>query len=562
VVTALECAVAAQRDLAERDKDVPEPRKLRFRIGVNLGDVIVDGDEIYGNGVNVAARLETLADAGGICISGRVLEQVKGNIDLGFAYLGAQKVKNIETAVNAYKVLLDPEDAGKTVDLQKPKSPRWRWPAAVAVALLILALGGVAEWQRPGQPKFERASVDDMAFPLPEKPSIAVLPFDNLSDDPDQEFLVDGLTEEIITTLSKVPDLFVIARNSTFTYKGKAVSVKQVAEEQGVRYVLEGSVQRSGNRIRVNAQLIDALTGHHLWAERYDREFKDIFALQDDVTQNILVALRVELTEGEVARIWHRTTPSPEAYEDVLKAAWYEGRINKEDNARAREFARRAQDLAPESPLGWYWQGWTEITDYRFGWSPSRQDSLEKASELAEKTRALDPSFADNYTLLGSINLYLGNYDKAVEYAEKAVELSPNNAQLIANQAMILSYTGKPEASIALVNKAIRLSPYYLPWYPAVSGLGYMLTGEYDKAAAAYHDAINRNYTPIMGYERLAAIHALKGDLDKAKEYAAKLLELKPDFTIEGWAKALPYKDKEDLDHELNALRKAGLPEG
>jgi tetratricopeptide (TPR) repeat protein len=312
----------------------------------------------------------------------------------------------------------------------------------------------------------------------------------------------------------------------------------------------------------VNAQLIDALKGHHLWAERYDREFKDIFALEDDITQNILVALRVELTEGEVARIWHRTTPSPEAYEDVLKAAWYEGRINKEDNARAREFARRAQELAPESPLGWYWQGWTEITDYRFGWSPSRQGSLEKALELAEKTRALDPSFADNYTLLGSINLYLGNYDKAVEYAEKAVELSPNNAQLIANQAMILSYTGKPEASIALVNKAIRLSPYYLPWYPAVSGLGYMLTGEYDKAAAAYHDAINRNYTPIMGYERLAAIHALKGDLDKAKEYAAKLLELKPDFTIEGWAKALPYKDKEDLDHELNALRKAGLPEG
>jgi len=564
VVTAVKCAVEAQRDLAQRNKVLPEDRKLQFRIGVNLGDIVVDGAEIYGDGVNVAARLEALADPGGILVSRTVFNHVKGRVELGFEYLGEKKVKNIVEPVETYRVLVDPGMAGQVIGLKKHHTPKKHsrlQPPAIAVMVLVIVAGSLALWLRPWAPDMEPAAVERMAYPLPERPSIAVLPFDNLSGDPDQEFLADGLSEEIITTLSKVPELFVIARNSTFTYKGKPVSVKQVAEEQGVRYVLEGSVQRSGDRIRINAQLIDALEGHHLWAERYDREFKDIFDLQDDITQHILVALQVNLTDGEVARIWHRKIPSPKAYEYVLKAAWYEGRMNKEDNVRARDFARRAQEISPASPLGWYWQGWTEITDYRFGWSGSRQASLKRASELAEKTRAIDPTFADNYTLLGSINLYLGRYDNAVEYAEKAVELSPNNAQLIANLAHILSYSGKPEPAIALINKAMRLSPYYLPWYPAVIGTAYMQTGDYDKAIAAYHDAIERKFSTSFGYAKLAAVYAMKDDLEKAREYADKLIELKPHFTIESWAKALPYKDKEELNRELDALRKSGLPE-
>ena len=260
VVTALKCAVEAQRDLAERNRDLPESRKLQFRAGVNLGDLVVDGDEIYGDGVNVAARLEALAVPGGICISGRVEEQVEGKLDVGFAYLGAQSVKNIKKPVNVYKVLLDRKDTGKIVGAPKPQASGWGWVTA-AVLALVIGLGGWSAWLHVNKLDLAPASLEKMAFPLPDKPSIAVLPFDNLSGDPEDRFLADGLTEDIITTLSRVPDLFVIARNSTFTYKGKPVKVQQVATELGVRYVLEGSLQRSGDRLRVTAQFIDATTG-------------------------------------------------------------------------------------------------------------------------------------------------------------------------------------------------------------------------------------------------------------------------------------------------------------
>jgi TolB-like protein/class 3 adenylate cyclase/Tfp pilus assembly protein PilF len=563
VVTALECAVAAQRELADRDKDIPAPRKLQFRIGVNLGDVIVDEPEIYGDGVNVAARLEALADAGGICISRRVLEQVERNVDVGFAFLGKQKVKNIERPINVYKVLLDPEDAGKIIDLQKPKPPRWRWPAAAAVALLILALGGIAHWQRPGPPEFERAAVEKMAFPLPDKPSIAVLPFDNLSGDPDQEFLADGLSEEIITTLSKVPHLFVIARNSTFTYKGKAVSVKKVAEEQGVRYVLEGSVQTAGDRIRINAQLIDALQGHHIWAERYDRQADDLFALQDDITKNIIVAVQVKLTSGEEAHIRARCLVNVEAFQLLYKGYWHYRLFNKEDVAKARELAQQAQKISPNCTLPLQLEAWSHAVESRFGWSASREESLRKAEALAEKSLAMDESNPDpeNYMLLGGIAFARRQHDEAIRYAEKAIELMPSHSTAVANLGLWSAYAGRPEEGIAAVQKAMRLSPYYPGWYLPTIGLAYMMTERYDEAIAAYEESIKRNVLVLFSYERLAAIHAMKGDLEKAKEYAAKVLEINPKFTIEGWTKVLRYKNPEDLDRELDALRAAGLPE-
>ena len=283
-----------------KNAELPKERKMEFRIGINLGDVIQEGGRIYGDGVNIAARLESLADPGGICISGSAYEQIENKLALGYVYVGEHTVKNIVKPVRVYTVPTGPETFKKVTEEKKP-APGWQKAAfAVVIALLVVA-GGVAIWkysQPPTSPPIEAASVEKMAYPLPHKPSIAVLPFNNLSGDPEQEYFSDGITEQIITGLSKISSLFVIARNSTYTYKGKSVKIQQVSEELGVRYVLEGSVQKSGDRVRVNAQLIDAIKGNHLWSETYDRELKDIFAVQDDITQKILTALHVELTQG------------------------------------------------------------------------------------------------------------------------------------------------------------------------------------------------------------------------------------------------------------------------
>lgn len=424
VVTALECAVAAQREMAERDRDVPEARKLRFRIGVNLGDVIVDGSEIYGNGVNVAARLETLADAGGICISGRVLEQVKGNIDVGFAYLGPQPVKNIEAPVNVYKVHLDRKDACKTASLEKPKPPPWRWPAAAAVLILVAALGGAAMWLRPEPPEVKPASIENMAFPLPQKPSIAVLPFDNLTGDAEQEYLVDGFTETVTETLSRLPELFVIARNSTFTYKGKPTRVQDVGRDLGVRYILEGSIQRAEQRLRVTVQLIDSKTGNHLWSERYDREVSDLFALQDEIAFKAAVAAQVELTEGDQARIYASSTKNVEAWSLVAKGVSHWKTFTKEGIAKARDYYEKAVAIDPAYADAWVSLGWTHLEDARAGYGTSPQRSIELATEYATKALVLDPENSNAHNLLGSIQIGDGDYDHGIAAKEKALELT------------------------------------------------------------------------------------------------------------------------------------------
>jgi len=564
VVDALESAVAIQRGMAERNADVPAERRIEFRIGINLGDVIVDGDDIYGTGVNVAARLETLAEPGGICLSDRVVEQVEGKLDVGFIALGPQTVKNIDTPINAYKVLFDPDDAGKTVGAPVPPAPeprRRQWMMAAMALALVVGIGGTVTWFQFAKPAMEAASLDNMAFPLPQKPSVAVLPFDNLSGDPSQEFLADGLTETIIGTLSKVPSLFVISRNSTFTYKGEAVAVKQVAEDLGVRYVLEGSLQHSGDQVRVTAQLVDALEGHHLWAEQYDRDSKDIFALQDDIAQNIMVALQVELTEGGELLGAHTRAPSPEAYGLLMKARYYNNRFSKEDNAIALELSIRAAENAPDFPDAWAQVGWQYLSDARFGWSGDREESFKQAMKAAEKAYKLDPSVAGTNGLLGFLNVYLRNYDDAIAYGRKAVELAPGDAGALAQLAWILAYAGEPKEAIQLLRQAMRLSPNYPPWYVATLGLAYMMTGDTENAIAAHEQLIERDSVLQFAYARLAGIYAQLGDGEKADEYAAELLKVMPNFTIGNWSKVLLYRNVDDLERELAMLRKAGLPE-
>lgn len=311
VVDAVQCAVEIQQVLKAKNAVLPETRKMDFRIGINLGDVIEEGDSIYGDGVNIAARLESMAEAGGICISGSAFEQIENKLPLKYEYLGEHQVKNISKPVRVYKAQIEPEAAPLQVPIEKKPGRSWLFRGAMIGAILVVIGGAITLYQfvlRPSSAKTEVASKEKMAFALPDVPSIAVLPFVNMSGDPKQEFVCDGLTEVIITALSKVPGLFVIARNSTFTYKGKPVKVKQVSEELGVRYVLEGSVQRSGDRVRITAQLIDTLTGHHLWAEHYDRALKDVFALQDEVTLKIMRSLMVKLKFGEEAGLiqkWH-----------------------------------------------------------------------------------------------------------------------------------------------------------------------------------------------------------------------------------------------------------------
>jgi len=367
-VTAVACAVDVQRDLATRNENLVEDRRVRFRIGVNLGDVIVDRDELYGDSVNVAARLEALAEPGGICISRKVLDEVGGKLDVGYTFVGDKTVKNIDRPIPVYRVDLMPERSGRVIgDPRKRLAPSRNLTLAGFVVTVVVIVGAVTFWG-PKSPEPPLDSVTGSAFPLPKKPSIAVLPFDNLSGDAGQEYIADGITDDIITTLSQVPGMFVIARNSTFTYKGRAVKVQDVAADLGVRYVLEGSVQKSGDVVRIHAQLIDTSDGNHLWAERYDRQLTDLFVLQDDITEHVVTALQIELTEGEQMRVRRRHTRNLEAWNLLTKGVEYFYRRTKDDNIEARRHFDDAIKADPGYALAWALIAWTHWFDAQFGW--------------------------------------------------------------------------------------------------------------------------------------------------------------------------------------------------
>jgi adenylate cyclase len=390
VVDAVQCGVAVQKELQARNADLPENRKMQFRIGINLGDVIEEGERIYGDGVNIAARLEALADPGGICVSKTAFDHIESKLPLGYQFLGEQTVKNIAKPVKAYKVLME----SRVLPVEEKKRAKvvtfWQHKSVLtsAIAVLIVIIG-LAVWNfYLRAPRIEPASKEKMAFPLPDVPSIVVLPFVNMSEDPKQEFLCDGITDSIITALFKVPGVFVIGRASTFSYKGKAVKVKQVSEEFGVRYVLEGTVQRSADRIRINTELIDALTGHDIWAERYDGDLKDLFALQDAITMKILAAIQVKLTEGEEALTVAKYYKGKQGLNCYLK--YWEGanhlwRVTIEDNNVSRRIAEEVIAMCPESPMGYYLLGWVHQQEYRLGNTKSPRESIEKGIELAKK---------------------------------------------------------------------------------------------------------------------------------------------------------------------------------
>jgi adenylate cyclase len=513
VVDAVRCAVEIQDALRARNVELPENRKMEFRIGINLGDVIVEGERIYGDGVNIAARLEGLAEGGGICISGTVYDHIENKLAFDYESLGQHSVKNIRKPIRVYRV-------GVKADAAVPEAGR--------------------------------------ELKVPEKPSIAVLPFVNMSGDPEQEYFSDGITEDLITDLSKISGLFVIARNSTFMYKGKPVKVDQVGQELGVRYVLEGSVRKVGDRVRITAQLVDASTGGHLWAERYDRDLEDIFALQDEVAQKIVSALAVKLTDDEQERLERGYTDNLEAYDYFLRGLEYFNRLTKEGTDQARRLFERAIDLDPEFAAAYGHMSLTHWLEWSFGWTQDLQ-CLEKAFELAQKAAALDDSLPEAHRILGILCLWKKQHDQAIALTERAIALNANYADAIWQLGQVLSFAGKPEEAIDLVKRAMRLNPVYPVVYLWDLGHAYMLAGRYEEAIAALTRTLHRNPNFHPAHIYLAITYSELGRAKEAQAEAAEFARMSSPMSWEDWRQRLPYKDEGVIEHFFDVLRKAGV---
>ena len=557
-VEAVKCSVKIQNKLKEKNADLPADKQLEFRIGINIGDVVQDGDSLYGEGINIAARIEGLSEPGGVCISRNAYDHIKNKLKLGYEYIGKHAAKNIKDPVRVYRVLMNPKDAGKLIgEEQKPEAHKWILPAAVAVAI-VLTLISYQAYQKLTASKFELASVEKMAYPLPDKTSIAVLPFVNMSDDPKQDYFSDGITESIIMTLSNVRDMFVIARNSTFTYKGKAVKIQQVAEELGVRYVLEGSVQKAGDRVRITAQLIDAIRGKHMWGERYDRDLKDLFVLQDEITIKIITALQVQLIEGTELAVG---TDNLDAYLKLLQADEHRRRGNKEGNALARKLIEETIALDPEFADAYLRMSGTHLMDMMYGSSESPEQSLKLAEEFVQKAISLRGEYADAHGYLGRIYLTKRKYDEAITEGERAVALNPDSAFVNAALAFSLGYAGRPEDAIVLYKKAIRLSPIADLWFLGGMGACYRMIGLYEEAISEYKKVIKRSSESVLAHIGATATYSLWGHEKEAQTGAAEILRINPQFSLESYRKGQLYKDPKELERLINALRKAGLPD-
>ena len=562
VVEALECAVEIQKELKGRNEGLPKERRMPFRIGIHLGDVIEEGGKIYGDGVNVAALLDSLADGGGICISRSAHDQVKNKLDVGYQDLGHRGVETIAEPVRVYRVVLERDPKWKMIGKFWSRMKQWQKVAlTIGVALLQVAGGLVVKkyFDRPPTPPVATASVQKAALPLPDKPSIAVLPFENMTGDPKQEYFTDGFTEQIITSLSKIPALFVISRNSTFSYKGKPVKVQQVSEELGVRYVLEGSVQKSSNRIRINVQLIDAISGQHMWAESYDRDLKDIFGLQDEVILKITSAMSVKLTAGEQARAWAEGTKSLDAYLKLMQGREYRYKGNRESIALARRMAEEAIALDPKYAEAYVLLGTTHYLEVFLGTSRPKE-SIAKATELMQKSLALNGALADAHSTLGVLYSWSGRYDEGIVEAERGVELDPNSGQTNYNLAVVLRWAGKSKDAIPVIQKALRLEPIPPDNYVQQMALLYFQTGNCKEALAACDKGLKRQPDHLVSRVIMAAVYGSCGREKEARKEAAEVLRINPKFTVVSFMGNTPYKNPSDRERTAQGLRKAGLP--
>jgi len=548
VVDTVNCAVEIQRELSQRNDELPEDRRMQFRIGVNLGDVMTEGERIYGDGVNIAARME--------------YDAIENKIGLEYESLGEQEVKNISKPVRAYRVVMSQEAAATVPAETKTESKTWR-KVAIALGLIVVLLAGAAGviWNVYFRlPDVKGTIGGKKDFALPDGPSIAVLPFANMSGDPKQEYFSDGLTENIIAGLSSDGRLLVIARNSTFSYKGKSVKVQEVARELGAQYVVEGSVQKTEDRVRTTVQLIDAHTGHHVWSERYDRDLKHIFSLQDEITIKIITSVGMELVHGE--QYGEELIPpsgSLDVYMKALKAMDYFFVMNKEDNILARKELEEAIALDPEYAFLYSLLAATHLVDVLVQPSESPLISFAKANKNITKALALDDEDWLAHVTLSQLHLFSKEHDKAIAAAERAIAVNPNGADAYAQLGLVLTFSGRAEEATNLIEKAMRLNPippaYYLLWL----GNAYRHLGRYEDAIELFKQVLEHSPNNFFAHLWLTATYSALGREEEARHQAQELLKLDPTFSLDQWTKKILIKDKAEAERLVEDLRKAGL---
>jgi len=558
-VDAVNCAAEIQQKLAELNEDLLVKRKMQFRIGVNLGDVVEEGDRIYGDGVNIAARIEGLAAGGGICISRTTYDQVKNKLNLGYEYLGEHTVKNITDPVRVYRVLMEPEAAGTVIGEKKLKLNRRHWVAVAAIAIVfVAAAAAVWNFYIRSTPFLKMDnSREETLKSLSSIPSIAVLPFANLSGDPQQEYFSDGITNDIITDLSKFKRLLVIASSTVFTYKGKPIKVKMLGQDLGVRYILEGSVQKLGQKVRINAQLIDASTENHLWAEKYDRDLNDLFAVQDEIVQTIVAMLAIQVSDAEKARAMRKDTASLEAYDYVMRGWQYLSRHTRSANIKAKEMFRKAIELDPDYSAAYSALGWTYLMSFILGFTEFSAQSLQRASDLAKKSLSLEKFNGSAHSLLGSCYIYQGEYDHAIRELQRAIELNPNDPSGYHMLGWGLLFSGKTDDAMKALKTTLRLNPNAAADSFFFLGLGYYLTERYDDAIRILKQGLSREYNNEQIHIALAASYAQAGRLKDAAAEAEMVLVLQPTFEVDSYG--LAFRRLPDRDHIRDGLRKAGL---
>jgi adenylate cyclase len=562
VVNAVQCAVEIQSTLKTENAPLPPERRMEFRIGVNLGDVMVDGEQIYGDGVNVAARLESLAEPGGISISGTVHEQVRDRLALSYDDAGEQEVKNIARPVRVFRVMLEGGAATRTAAKATERSLRKHWRGGVfSLAGLGLVAAVIVFVQHLSlRPPTTTASIPPAqapALPLPDKPSIAVLPFANMSDDPKQEYFSDGITDDIITALSRLPGLFVIDRNSAFTYKGKPVKAQQVSRELGVHYVLEGSVRKAGDQLRITAQLVDATSGAGIWSERYDRPLRDIFSLQDEIVRRIVTTLNLQLDLMQRGTDVRQTTDNLEAYDDFLRGLEYRQKGSEDGNEKARQMFEKAIGLDPKYAQAYAYLGlsyWNWVLQWTYD-----PHTLDRAFQLEQQAIALNDSLPIAHMALGETYLFKKQYDQATAEAERAIALDPNSAVGYRGLAEIMGFSGKPAEAVGMAEKAMRLDPRNRDFYLYFEGWSYTLMGRYKEAIpilkrhlASYPNSFAPHVQLVVDYTEL-------GREDEARAEAAEVLRISPDFSMDDMKRATPQKDQTVANRAQADLRKAGL---
>ncbi len=518
-VDAVRAAVESQKAVAKRNSGLPGDKHIEFRVGINLGDVVIDGDDIHGDGVNVAARLEGLAEPGGICLSGKVYEEVRDRTDYGFEDSGEQKVKNIDRPVRV-----------------------WRWPSIGAVT------AGVA-------------ATSEAPLQLPDKPSVAVLPFNNMSSDPEYEYFADGMSEDIITALSKISQMRVIARNSTFAYKGQAIDLRRVASELGVRYVVEGSVRSGGNRLRITAQLIDASDGSHIWAERFDRTINDIFDIQDEITKEIVTALRVKLTDGEEALVWARGTNDIEAWQLCVRATELIMRWNSIDYLEARVLAENAVERDQDYAYAWATLGFTYWWDGRLGYTGDVDGKFARANEYADRAMALDKNLSWAIGLSCSVAGSQNLEHEGVAIARRGVELYPGNADARAFLAVALTRAGEYREATEHFYAARLLNPFYPTWCRNGLARALIILSEFDEALLLVEEILKIEPTHLNSWLHKAYVFSQVGRSSDADKAVKEVTRLAPELRIKHVPELLMIKDDVIVQRFLGGLKRAGLPE-